>query len=262
MIVRKSKRELEKMASAGRSSPRCSSGSARSIEPGVTTAELDRIAERLIRARGGVPTFKGYRGFPGSICASPNAMVVHGIPGRYRLEEGDLSRSTSASRRTASSPTAPTRSRSARSTPRRSDCSTPARPPSTPASPRRASGNRIGDISSAVQRVTEACRLLDRPLARRPRRRAIDARGAADPELRRAGARARARAGNDARDRADDHRGRSRSTWPTTAGRSRPLTASLAAHFEHTVAVTDDGPLILTAPSGSPRAARSGSVLP
>jgi methionyl aminopeptidase len=56
----------------------------------VSTAELDRAAERFIRSRGATPTFKGYRGFPGSICASPNAMVVHGIPGPYRLERGDI----------------------------------------------------------------------------------------------------------------------------------------------------------------------------
>jgi methionyl aminopeptidase len=58
--------------------------------PGVTLAELDGVAERFIVSRGGVPTFKGYRGYPGSICASPNAMVVHGIPGPYTLVEGDL----------------------------------------------------------------------------------------------------------------------------------------------------------------------------
>ena len=60
------------------------------IAPGVSTEELDEVAERYIRSRGGVPTFKGYRGFPGSICASPNAMVVHGIPGPYRLKDGDI----------------------------------------------------------------------------------------------------------------------------------------------------------------------------
>ena len=60
------------------------------IRPGVSTAELDEAAERFIRSRGAVPTFKGYRGFPGSICASPNAMVVHGIPGPYRLKQGDI----------------------------------------------------------------------------------------------------------------------------------------------------------------------------
>lgn len=61
----------------------------RSIRPGVSTAELDGIAERFIHSRGGTPTFKGYRGFTGSICASPNAMIVHGIPGPYRLKRGD-----------------------------------------------------------------------------------------------------------------------------------------------------------------------------
>ena len=61
-----------------------------SIQPGVTTGELDDLAERFIRARGAIPTFNGYRGFPGSICASPNAMIVHGIPGPYRLQRGDI----------------------------------------------------------------------------------------------------------------------------------------------------------------------------
>src|SRR4030081_2546837 len=60
------------------------------VRPGISTAELDAIAERFIRSRGGAPTFKGYRGFPGSICASPNSMIVHGIPGPYRLREGDI----------------------------------------------------------------------------------------------------------------------------------------------------------------------------
>lgn len=60
------------------------------IRPGITTKELDKLAEEYIRSRGGIPTFKGYRGFPASICASPNDIVVHGIPGRVRLREGDI----------------------------------------------------------------------------------------------------------------------------------------------------------------------------
>src|SRR5215208_6922490 len=60
------------------------------VRPGVTTRDLDLAAERFIRSQGATPAFKGYRGFPGSICASPNDMVVHGIPGRYRLERGDV----------------------------------------------------------------------------------------------------------------------------------------------------------------------------
>src|SRR5207245_11397384 len=60
------------------------------LRPGVTTGELDEAAEKFIRSHGAEPAFKGYRGFPGSICTSPNSMVVHGIPGPYRLSRGDL----------------------------------------------------------------------------------------------------------------------------------------------------------------------------
>src|SRR5437868_5110563 len=60
------------------------------VRPGVTTRELDLAAERFIRSQGAEPAFKGYRGFPGSICASPNSMIVHGIPGSYKLERGDI----------------------------------------------------------------------------------------------------------------------------------------------------------------------------
>jgi methionyl aminopeptidase len=60
------------------------------VRPGVTTAELDAIADEYIRSQGGEPTFKGYRGYPASTCLSPNDMVVHGIPGPYALREGDI----------------------------------------------------------------------------------------------------------------------------------------------------------------------------
>jgi len=60
------------------------------VQPGVKTSEMDQLAERFIRSQGAVPSFKGFRGFPGSICTSPNAMVVHGIPGSYRLCAGDI----------------------------------------------------------------------------------------------------------------------------------------------------------------------------
>ena len=60
------------------------------IQPGVTTGELDAVAEEFIRSRGGVPTFKGYKGYPAATCLSPNAMVVHGIPGKTRLDDGDI----------------------------------------------------------------------------------------------------------------------------------------------------------------------------
>jgi methionyl aminopeptidase len=90
MIIRKSPSEIETMARAGSVVADALAAIGESVRPGVTTEELDQVAEEFIRSRGGVPTFKGYRGFPGSICASPNGMVVHGIPGPYRLDEGDV----------------------------------------------------------------------------------------------------------------------------------------------------------------------------
>lgn len=90
MIIRKSEAEIAKMARAGAVVRGCLDLMAQEVRPGVTTKELDRIAEKYIRSQGGIPTFKGYRGFPGSICASPNDMVVHGIPGKTRLEAGDI----------------------------------------------------------------------------------------------------------------------------------------------------------------------------
>jgi methionyl aminopeptidase len=90
VINRKTYEEIEKMAAAGRILARCHEILRRKARPGVTTAEIDKTAERFIRSQGAEPAFKGYRGFPGSICASPNSMVVHGIPGPYRLSRGDI----------------------------------------------------------------------------------------------------------------------------------------------------------------------------
>jgi methionyl aminopeptidase len=90
VIIKKSPAEIQKMTRAGEILVETLQMLAGEIRPGVTTGELDRAAERHIRARGALPTFKGYRGFPGSICASPNSMIVHGIPGPYRLGEGDV----------------------------------------------------------------------------------------------------------------------------------------------------------------------------
>ena len=90
MIIKKSPAEIDKMAQAGAILVATLHQLQSRIRPGVSTAELDEVAERFIRSRGATPTFKGYRGFPGSICTSPNAMVVHGIPGAYRLKPGDI----------------------------------------------------------------------------------------------------------------------------------------------------------------------------
>src|SRR5687767_15676368 len=90
MIVKKTPAEIEKMARAGDILVRTMDLLAAKVRPGVTTGELDSAAEKFIRSQGATPSFKGYRGFPGSICASPNSMVVHGIPGPYELKRGDV----------------------------------------------------------------------------------------------------------------------------------------------------------------------------
>jgi methionyl aminopeptidase len=90
VIITKSPEEIERMARAGEVLVATLDLLEGHIRPGVSTAELDAIAERYIRSRGATPAFKGYRGFPGSICASPNSMVVHGIPGSYALAPGDV----------------------------------------------------------------------------------------------------------------------------------------------------------------------------
>jgi methionyl aminopeptidase len=90
VIIRKTPEQIEQMAAAGAIQARCLKMLASKCRPGVTTAELDEAADRFIAAQGAQPSFKGYRGFPGSICASPNSMVVHGIPGAYALKRGDV----------------------------------------------------------------------------------------------------------------------------------------------------------------------------
>jgi methionyl aminopeptidase len=90
MIIRKSPAEIERMARAGRVVVDTLALLGEHIRPGLTTVELDAMADEYIRSQGGEPTFKGYRGYPASICTSPNDMVVHGIPGPYELDEGDV----------------------------------------------------------------------------------------------------------------------------------------------------------------------------
>jgi methionyl aminopeptidase len=90
VIVRKSSAEIERMARSGRLVSETLALLSEHIRPGVTTAELDRVAEEFIESHGAHPTFKGYRGYPAAICTSPNDMIVHGIPGPYALDEGDI----------------------------------------------------------------------------------------------------------------------------------------------------------------------------
>jgi len=90
MIIIKSQREIELMRKAGEITALTLSEVEKHIKPGITTIELDKIAEEFILSHNATPTFKGYRGFPASICTSINEEVVHGIPGLRSLKDGDI----------------------------------------------------------------------------------------------------------------------------------------------------------------------------
>jgi len=90
VIYKKSPEEIATMRAAGVILTDALNRIEEALAPGVTTAELDRIAEEVISGAGATPSFKGYRGFPASICTSPNDVIVHGIPDGRRLEDGDI----------------------------------------------------------------------------------------------------------------------------------------------------------------------------
>src|SRR5437773_4929090 len=90
MIVGKSQKEIDKVRAAGQLVGRVLQQLRGMVMPGVTTMEVNDAAERMIRDAGAYPTFKGYNGFPYSICASVNEQVGHGFPSSYELKEGDM----------------------------------------------------------------------------------------------------------------------------------------------------------------------------
>ena len=90
MITSKSKREIDLLRKAGEIVALAHQAVAEVIRPGITTGELDRIVEKVIRDHQATPSFKGYNGFPAAICASVNEVLVHGFPSKYALKEGDI----------------------------------------------------------------------------------------------------------------------------------------------------------------------------
>lgn len=262
MIVRKSPREVEAMARAGQVVAETLELVGENIRPGITTAELDRIAEEHIRARGGVPTFKGYRGFPASICASPGPMVVHGIPGPYRLEEGEvLSVDVGVTLDGLVGDSAYTFAvgEIGPEAQRLLDvCQAALEAGIANARP----GNRVGDISAAVQRVTEEAGFsVVRSLVGHGVGRSMHE----EPQIPNFGEPGRGpelapgltlaiepmiTAGSAAVALADDG-------WSISTA-----DGSLSAHFEHTVAVTDGDPRVLTASTRLAAGSRVGSLLP
>jgi methionyl aminopeptidase len=246
VIVKKSPEQIERMAAAGAILVRTLELVAGKIRPGVTTAELDAAAERYIRSQGAEPAFKGYRGFPGSICASPNSMVVHGIPGPYELERGDILSVdvgvvldgwvADAARTFAVGPVSALASKLLETT----------KGSLLAAVPQCVTGNRLGDISHAVQTHVEAQGFsVVRSLVGHGIGQAMHE----EPQVPNFGPPGRGpkleegmvlaiepmvAAGRHQVRMADDH-------WSIFT-----QDGSLAAHFEFTVAITADGPRVLT----------------
>ena len=262
MIVLKSEREIETMARAGEVVAAVLELLGELIRPGMTTAELDRIAEAEIRRRGGIPTFKGYRGFPGSICTSPNSMVVHGIPGRYRLAEGDILSvdvGVTLDGFVADSAYTFAVGEIDPEAQRLLDVCQAALDAGIDAA---RAGNRIGDISAAVQRTTEEAGFsVVKTLVGHGVGRAMHE----EPQIPNFGEPGRGpelmvgmtlaiepmiNAGGEHVVLADDG-------WSISTA-----DGALSAHFEHTVAITDEGPRVLTFSSRLARSHPVGSVLP
>ena len=246
MIIRKSAEEIEIMARAGSVVARTLALLEEHVQPGITTGELDAVAEEFIRSHGGEPTFKGYKGYPAATCLSPNAMVVHGIPGTLRLDDGDvLSVDVGVTLDgfvADSAWTFPVGSISAEAQRLLDTC----RAALEAGIEEARVGNAVSDISRAVQTVTEAAGFsVIRSLVGHGVGRSMHE----DPQV---------------PNFVSSHRGAELREGMTiaiepmiTAGGPdvyihddewsiSTTDGSLAAHFEHTVAVTANGPRILT----------------
>ncbi|MDY4691933.1 type I methionyl aminopeptidase [Atopobiaceae bacterium SGI.236] len=253
MIKIKSARQIEEMKSAGALSKTALRRVGEAVVPGVTTLELDAIAERVIRSAGATPTFKGYCGFPGTICASVNDQIVHGIPSSsVVLRDGDIvSVDVGATFGGWVGDNAwtfycgePTREAQVLCEVTR-DCLKAAIRQAVP-------GNRLGDVGDAVQRLAEKHGF---GVVRDYTGHGVGHDMHEEPNVPNYGKRGRGvrlqsgmviaiepmiTLGNQANDVAGNG-------WTVST-----LDGSLAAHYENTVAITDDGPVVLTADEAGP----------
>jgi methionyl aminopeptidase len=246
VIHKKTPAEIDQMAAAGAILVKTMNLLAGKVRPGVSTKELDQAAEKFIRSQGAEPAFKGYRGFPGSICASPNSMIVHGIPGSYKLGRGDILSIdigvirdgwvADAARTFALGPVTPVAAKLLRTTEESLMLAVEQCRP----------GNRLGDVSHAVQEHVEAAGLsIVRTLVGHGIGRSMHE----EPQIPNYG---------DAGTGVVLEEGMVLAVEPmVTAGRHAVRVGedqwaiysqdgSLAAHFEFTIAVTADGPRVLT----------------
>jgi methionyl aminopeptidase len=249
LIIRKSQGELETMRESGKITAGCLASLTEAVKPGVTTAELDELADNFIRERGGKPEFKGYQGFPRSICASPNAMIVHGIPGPYTLREGDIISIDAGTRFEGFVSDSATTVRVGEVSGEVSGLLQTTQECLEAATDQMITGNKLGDVGNAIQSLAEGRGygvirdLVSHGVGRQMHE---------DPQVPNYG-----KPGSGTRLLS----GMTLAIEPMISLGSYDILldeddgwsiytadGSMAAHYEHTIAVTDDGPWVLTAP--------------
>ena len=243
--------ELAAMRRAGRVVAEMHERIREAIRPGVSTGDLDRIGREVLDRRGATSNFLGYHGYPAVICASPNDMVVHGIPsdaivledGRHRVDRLRRHRRRLARRRRLH------RAGGHRGAPGARAHRGGRRRRSPPRSTRWSTGGRLGDIGAAVQGVVEGAGFAVVRDYTGPRHRPGHARGPGGPQHRPARhRRPRLRSGNVLAIEPMVSAGTDETVVLDDGWSVLTADGAWAAHTEHTVAVTDDGPEILTRP--------------
>ncbi len=221
------------------------------VAPGVTTRELNALAEDAILSRGGKPAFKGYNGFPASICASPNEVVVHGFPNDRRLRDGDIiSIDIGTFYRGYAADMARTYAVGDVSVEARSLLEVTERS-LTAGIEKALPGKRLGDVSAAIQGVVEAAgywvvrEFVGHGIGREFHE------GPEVPNFGSAGTGPLLRPGLVLAIEPMVAQRRSRVVIADDGWTASTENGSLAAHFEHTVAITEDGPWVLTAIGGT-----------
>jgi methionyl aminopeptidase len=246
MIIRKSKAEIEKMRAAGQIVAAVLRELQAMVRPGITTKELDQAAERLIRDAGAIPTFKGYRGFPASICTSVNEEVVHGIPGNRKLKEGDIVGIDCGATYQGYVGDAAVTVPVGRVNPELERLIETARTALDRAIEKCTVGNRLGDVSYAVQSYVEP---LGYSVVRNYCGHGIGRQMHEDPQVPnygRPGTGPRLREGLVIAIEPMVNMGNYDVEVLSDGWTVVTLDRLPSAHFEHTVAITEDGPQILT----------------
>jgi methionyl aminopeptidase len=248
-VRRKSPEQVARMRRAGRVVAEMHAKIREAIRPGVTTLELDAIGRDVIERRGAVSNFLGYNGtFPGVICASPNDMIVHGIPGAYRLEEGDIISIDCGAILDGWHGDAAFTAPVGKVTPEAQRLIDVTEASLLAGIAQMVPGNRIGDIGHAVQQVAEAARFS---VVREYVGHAIGTAMHEEPQVPNYGPPGRGerlKAGHVFAVEPMVNAGTADTVLLDDGWSVVTADGSLSAHWEHSIAVTDDGPEVLTLP--------------